>query len=137
MCMSAVIEPSEAESCHPECTREFCQAHPTELCSARSVRSAFIWSLSITEISPCSRCFAGRCPWRRCRAGVGARTPPAPAVCCSARHHATLPACTGTEGVCTLTWRLFPIPFATTIYRYVMEEKRRGLLAFLVKFSLV
>lgn len=42
--MSAVIEPSEAESCHPECTREFCQAHPTELCSARSVRSAFTYS---------------------------------------------------------------------------------------------
>lgn len=68
-----------------------------------------------------------RCPWRKRPVRGRASTPPAPAVCCwtprRARTHArapTPPACTGTEGVCTLTWRGCLIRFATTIYRCVM-----------------
>ncbi|XP_075996003.1 uncharacterized protein LOC142990146 [Genypterus blacodes] len=32
----AVMQPLEAQSCRPDCTREYCQANPTEICSARS-----------------------------------------------------------------------------------------------------
>lgn len=35
--------------------------------------------------------------------------------------------------MCTLTWRRSLIPFATTIYRYVKEEKRPACLFPLVK----
>lgn len=35
MCFCAVIEPLDAESCRPQCTKEYCQANPTEICSAR------------------------------------------------------------------------------------------------------
>lgn len=40
-CVCAVIEtsdPESSESCQPECTREYCQANPTEICSARSLK---------------------------------------------------------------------------------------------------
>ncbi|KAI3371204.1 hypothetical protein L3Q82_023829, partial [Scortum barcoo] len=33
----AVIESLDPESCHPECTKEYCQANPSEICSARFV----------------------------------------------------------------------------------------------------
>ncbi|XP_004567846.3 uncharacterized protein LOC101479022 [Maylandia zebra] len=32
----AVIEQLDAESCQPECTKEYCQANPSAICSARS-----------------------------------------------------------------------------------------------------
>ncbi|KAM8891201.1 uncharacterized protein AB9W97_011852 isoform 1-T1 [Spinachia spinachia] len=35
----AVIESLDPESCHPECTREYCQANPSEICSARSLQN--------------------------------------------------------------------------------------------------
>lgn len=31
----AVIGPVDPETCHPECTREYCRNHPSGLCSAR------------------------------------------------------------------------------------------------------
>lgn len=41
-CMCAAIESPDPESCHPECTREYCQAHPMEICSARSVNAPLV-----------------------------------------------------------------------------------------------
>lgn len=68
-----------------------------------------------------------RCPWRKRLVRGRASTPPAPVVCCWTPRRArtpartpTPPACTGTAGVCTLTWRGCLIRFATTIYRCVI-----------------
>ncbi|KAM4618219.1 uncharacterized protein ACJ7VT_007621 [Polymixia lowei] len=33
----AVLEPLDVDNCRPECTVEYCQANPSEICSARSV----------------------------------------------------------------------------------------------------
>ncbi|XP_042571574.1 cysteine-rich motor neuron 1 protein-like isoform X2 [Cyprinus carpio] len=33
----SVLEVLKADTCRPECTREFCKANPNEICSARSV----------------------------------------------------------------------------------------------------
>lgn len=35
ICAYAVIGSMEPQTCRPECTREFCQANPSEICSAR------------------------------------------------------------------------------------------------------
>ncbi|XP_029379616.1 cysteine-rich motor neuron 1 protein [Echeneis naucrates] len=33
----AVIEPLDSEICHPECTKDYCQSNPSQICSARFV----------------------------------------------------------------------------------------------------
>lgn len=45
-----MIEPLDPETCHPECTKEYCQANPTELCSARCLHE--------TSLNKLLRCFS-------------------------------------------------------------------------------
>lgn len=90
MCMCAVVESPGAESCHPECSREYCQAHPLETCSARSVKatfqlrfmtdSSFIQachsSVSLEE-APCQ----GSCQHTSCSSCLLLNPPPCPQTC--------------------------------------------------------
>uniref|UniRef100_A0AAV2L0J7 IGFBP N-terminal domain-containing protein n=1 Tax=Knipowitschia caucasica TaxID=637954 RepID=A0AAV2L0J7_KNICA len=64
----AVIEPLESESCHPECTKEFCRDNPTKICSARLV------SLE-------RRACQGSCQHTSCSACVLVTPPPCPQPC--------------------------------------------------------
>nr|XP_019934394.1 PREDICTED: cysteine-rich motor neuron 1 protein-like [Paralichthys olivaceus] len=64
----AVIEPVDPETCHPECTREFCQAHPSDVCSARSVS---------LEKSSCQ----GSCQHTSCSSCLLLKPPPCPQTC--------------------------------------------------------
>ncbi|XP_040019212.2 uncharacterized protein LOC120809460 [Gasterosteus aculeatus] len=64
----AVIESLDRESCHPECTREYCQANPSEICSARSV------SLE-------KRACQGSCQHTSCSSCLLLKPPPCPQSC--------------------------------------------------------
>ncbi|TWW76032.1 Venom protein 302 [Takifugu flavidus] len=56
------------ESCQPECSREYCQAHPLETCSARSVS---------LEEAPCQ----GSCQHTSCSSCLLLNPPPCPQTC--------------------------------------------------------
>ncbi|XP_070762787.1 cysteine-rich motor neuron 1 protein [Enoplosus armatus] len=61
----AVIESLESESCHPECTKEYCQANPSEICSARFVsleKTACQGSCQHTSCSSCLLLTPPSCP---------------------------------------------------------------------------
>ncbi|KAL6106564.1 uncharacterized protein ACO6RY_10411 [Pungitius sinensis] len=64
------LEP-ETESCHPECTRAYCQANPLEICSARSVsleKRACQGSCQHTSCSSCLLLKPPPCPPQSCTA---------------------------------------------------------------------
>ncbi|XP_033824682.1 IGFBP domain-containing protein [Periophthalmus magnuspinnatus] len=64
----AVIEPLDSDSCHPECTKEFCNENPTKICSARLVS---------LERRPCQ----GSCQHTSCSACVLLVPPYCPQTC--------------------------------------------------------
>ncbi|KAL7401855.1 hypothetical protein ABVT39_005431 [Epinephelus coioides] len=69
----AVIESSDQESCRPECTREYCQANPSEICSARFV------SLEKTECQ-------GSCQHTSCSSCLLLKPPSCPQTCSPSDH---------------------------------------------------
>lgn len=121
----AVVESPNPESCSPECTREYCQANPSAICSARWLHlqssltflCRFFWQETLILVS------AGLHLWRRRHAMAPASTPLAQAASCwgvlhalTAVHRPTAPACTALDGVCTITWeRILP---AAVTYRW-------------------
>ncbi|KAK1887608.1 Venom protein 302 [Dissostichus eleginoides] len=52
----AVIESLDPESCHPECTREYCQANRMEVCSARLVSLEKTACQGSCQHTSCSSC---------------------------------------------------------------------------------
>ncbi|TNN87121.1 Venom protein 302 [Liparis tanakae] len=64
----AVIDSLDPESCHPECTREYCQANPSGICSARAVS---------LEQAACH----GSCQHTSCSGCLLLRPPPCPQAC--------------------------------------------------------
>ncbi|XP_072241332.1 uncharacterized protein [Leuresthes tenuis] len=61
----AVIEPLDPESCNPDCTKEYCQANPSAICSARSVsleKNACQGSCQHTTCSSCLMLRSPSCP---------------------------------------------------------------------------
>ncbi|XP_061577590.1 IGFBP domain-containing protein [Cololabis saira] len=57
-----VMDPPAPESCHPDCTREFCQAHPSALCSARLVSVGSGACRGSCQHTSCSSCLLLRFP---------------------------------------------------------------------------
>ncbi|XP_069564211.1 cysteine-rich motor neuron 1 protein [Brachyistius frenatus] len=64
----AVIELLDPESCHPECTKEYCQANPSEICSARFVS---------VDKKTCQ----GSCQHTSCSSCLLLKRPPCPQTC--------------------------------------------------------
>ncbi|XP_060891628.1 IGFBP domain-containing protein [Labrus mixtus] len=64
----AVIESLNPEVCHPECTKEYCQANPSEICSARFVS---------LENKDCQ----GSCQHTSCSSCLLLKAPPCPQTC--------------------------------------------------------
>ncbi|XP_042267659.1 IGFBP domain-containing protein [Thunnus maccoyii] len=58
----AVIEPLDPESCQPECTKEYCQANPSEICSARFVSLEKKTCQGSCQHTSCSSCLLLRPP---------------------------------------------------------------------------
>ncbi|XP_032379051.1 cysteine-rich motor neuron 1 protein [Etheostoma spectabile] len=58
----AVIESLDPESCHPECTREYCQANPSEICAARLVSLEQIACQGSCQHTSCSSCLVLKPP---------------------------------------------------------------------------
>ncbi|XP_017261221.1 IGFBP domain-containing protein isoform X2 [Kryptolebias marmoratus] len=58
----AVIEPREPESCQPACTKDYCQAHPAAVCSARSVSLEKKACQGSCQHTSCSSCLVLRPP---------------------------------------------------------------------------
>ncbi|GLD58862.1 insulin-like growth factor-binding protein 4 [Lates japonicus] len=61
----AVIEPLDPETCHPDCTREYCQANSSAICSARFVsleKKACQGSCQHTSCSSCLLLKPPSCP---------------------------------------------------------------------------
>ncbi|XP_075883470.1 cysteine-rich motor neuron 1 protein [Nelusetta ayraudi] len=58
----AVIGSLEPETCRPECTRELCQAHPTEICSARFVSLQKAGCQDSCQHTSCSSCLLLKSP---------------------------------------------------------------------------
>ncbi|XP_074533110.1 insulin-like growth factor-binding protein 4 [Halichoeres trimaculatus] len=52
----AVIESLDPETCHPECTKEYCQANPSEICSARFVSLGKAECQGSCQHTSCSSC---------------------------------------------------------------------------------
>uniref|UniRef100_UPI0037E97BC1 cysteine-rich motor neuron 1 protein n=1 Tax=Semicossyphus pulcher TaxID=241346 RepID=UPI0037E97BC1 len=52
----AVIESLDPETCHPECTKEYCQANPSEICSARLVSLEKTECQGSCQHTSCSSC---------------------------------------------------------------------------------
>ncbi|KAM3609176.1 uncharacterized protein V6R79_010700 [Siganus canaliculatus] len=52
----AVVESLDPESCHPECTQEFCQANPNKICSARFVAVEKAGCQGSCQHTSCSSC---------------------------------------------------------------------------------
>ncbi|XP_036432014.1 IGFBP domain-containing protein [Colossoma macropomum] len=69
----SVLEVLEKDTCRPDCTWEFCQAHPNEICSARSV------SLEKRECG-------GFCQHTTCSSCLVLRRPPCPQACAHTDH---------------------------------------------------
>ncbi|KAF7663738.1 hypothetical protein LDENG_00202060 [Lucifuga dentata] len=64
----AVIESLDAKNCRPDCTREYCQANPSEICSARFVS---------LEKQTCQ----GSCQHTSCSSCLLLKPPPCPQSC--------------------------------------------------------
>ncbi|XP_036825091.1 uncharacterized protein LOC110520940 [Oncorhynchus mykiss] len=58
----AVLETLDVESCRPECTWEYCQANPNEVCSARSVSLEKQECHGTCQHTSCSSCLVLRPP---------------------------------------------------------------------------
>ncbi|KAK2917708.1 IGFBP domain-containing protein [Channa argus] len=61
----AVIEPLDTDNCHPECTKEYCLANPTGVCSARLAsleKKACQGSCQHTSCSSCLLLKLPSCP---------------------------------------------------------------------------
>lgn len=114
-----VLESTDSDNCRPECTQEFCQANPTEICSARwhncpSIsHHTLLRPFHLTQISsqrspphhhpPPSLSLLGLRHWSRRAATVPASTRPAPAVWSCRRRCRRAPRCAPppTRRVCT------------------------------------
>ncbi|CAN9499116.1 unnamed protein product [Ophioblennius macclurei] len=64
----AVIEAVDSDSCHPECTKEYCQANPLKVCSARFA--------SLEKKSP-----QDTCQHTSCSSCLLLQDPPCPQAC--------------------------------------------------------
>ncbi|KAG9280970.1 cysteine-rich motor neuron 1 protein-like [Astyanax mexicanus] len=58
----SVLEVLEKDTCRPDCTWEFCQAHPNEICSARSVAMEKRECGGFCQHTTCSSCLVLKRP---------------------------------------------------------------------------